>query len=62
VPDPHIERWLLLDSQAFKEVLHRGCSAPDQKCDRDRYKLLLDEAVRAAEVEPLLGAWNLPKI
>jgi hypothetical protein len=55
VPDPHVERWLLLDSQAFKEVLGRGCQAPDQKCDRDRYKQLLDEAVRAAGLVPLLG-------
>jgi hypothetical protein len=50
-----VERWLLLDSQAFKAVLHRGCDAPDQKCDRDRYKQLLDKAVRDAGVEPLLG-------
>jgi hypothetical protein len=55
VPDPHIERWLLLDSQAFKAVLGHGCKAPDQKCDRDRYKKLLDLAVRGAGVEPLLG-------
>lgn len=55
VPDPHVERWLLIDPQAFRQVLGRGCKAPDQKCDRDRYKQLLDEAVRAARVEPLLG-------
>jgi hypothetical protein len=55
VPDPHVERWLLIDSRAFKHVLGQGCQAPDQKCDRDRYKRLLDEAVRAAGVEPLLG-------
>ena len=30
VPDPHIERWLLLDGAAFSRVLGRGCSAPDQ--------------------------------
>jgi hypothetical protein len=55
VPDPHVERWLLLDSRAFREVLGHGCRPPDQKCDRDRYKRLLDEAVRAAGIEPLLG-------
>lgn len=38
VPDPHIERWLLLDSAAFKSVFGRGCNAPDQKCERTRYK------------------------
>ncbi len=55
VPDPHIERWLLIDPQAFRQALGRGCQAPDQKCDRDRYKMLLNAAVRAAGIEPLLG-------
>lgn len=55
IPDPHIERWLLLDSAAFKSVLGKGCKAPDQKCERDRYKKLLLEAVLAAGVVPLLG-------
>jgi hypothetical protein len=54
VPDPHVERWLLIDSQAFKAVLGQGCQAPDQKCDRDRYKHFLEAAVRAAGVDPLL--------
>jgi hypothetical protein len=55
IPDPHIERWLLLDSAAFKEVVGKGCSAPDQKCERDRYKHLLREAVREAGRTPLLS-------
>jgi hypothetical protein len=55
VPDPHIERWLLLDSAAFKEVFGRGCKAPDQKCERDRYKKLLAEAIVAAGIMPSLG-------
>jgi len=37
IPDPHIERWLLLDSAAFKKVLGKGCTAPIQKCERDLY-------------------------
>lgn len=55
IPDPHIERWLLLDGAAFKEVFGQGCSAPDQKCSRDRYKKLLIEAIRYAGVTPNLG-------
>jgi len=55
VPAPHIERWLLLDSEAFKAVLGRGCRAPDKKCRRDRYKQLLASAVREAGLRPLLG-------
>ena len=55
IPDPHIERWLLLDSAAFKAVLGRGCDVPQQKCERRRFKRLLLEAVRATGVTPLLG-------
>lgn len=55
VPAPHIERWLLLDSAAFKAVLGRGCRAPDKKCRRDRYKQHLATAVREAGLRPLLG-------
>ena len=51
----HIERWLLLDSSAFKRVLGKGCAAPDSKCGRDRYKQLLINAVRSAGLSPLLG-------
>jgi len=55
IPDPHIERWYLLDSAAFKEAVGKGCSAPDHKCARDRYKEHLAQAVRACDVEPILG-------
>ena len=49
VPDPHVERWLLLDGAAFKTVFGRGCAAPDKKCSRDLYKQRLIEAIDAAE-------------
>lgn len=55
IPDPHIERWLLIDSAAFKTALGHGCQAPQQKCERRLFKRLLLEAVRAAGVTPLLG-------
>ncbi len=55
IPDPHIERWLLLDSSAFKSVLGKGCNAPDYKCSRGRYKKLLLEAMRNAGIVPPLG-------
>lgn len=55
IPDPHVERWLLLDSRAFKAVLGCGCQAPDDKCERHRYKQLLREAVASAGVTPQLG-------
>ena len=55
VPDPHIERWLLVDSGAFKKVLGRGCLAPDLKCERARYKKMLIDAIRDSGVTPNLG-------
>jgi hypothetical protein len=55
IPNPHIERWLLLDSAAFRTVLGAGCEAPDEKCDRYRYKKILADAVRDAGVNPALG-------
>ncbi len=55
VPDPHVERWLLLDGAAFKAVFGRGCDAPDRKCDRDLYKRRLVEAIRATGIMPSLG-------
>ena len=56
VPEPHIERWFLLDSAAFKTVFGRGCAVPDQKCERGRYKgLLLNAIYEATMVPPLDG-------
>lgn len=55
VPDPHIERWLLLDSAAFKTVFGRGCNASDQKCERARYKKMLIDAIRETGITPNLG-------
>ena len=55
VPDPHVERWLLLDGAAFKAVFGQGCDAPDRKCDRDRYKRRLIKAIRGTGVTPSLG-------
>jgi hypothetical protein len=55
VPDPHIERWLLLDGAAFRTVFGRGCQAPDRKCSRELYKRKLIEEIRAAGGTPILG-------
>jgi len=55
IPDPHVERWLLVDSHAFKQVFGKGCAAPDQKCEKNRYKSLLREAIKNAGGKPLLG-------
>ncbi len=61
IPDPHIERWLLLDGAAFKSVFEIGCDAPDLKCDRSRYKNLLTSAIKKANVNPSLGGIEFSK-
>jgi hypothetical protein len=55
IPNPHVERWMLVDSKAFKAVLGRGCNAPDSKCERQRYKQALLQAMQAAGIVPPLG-------
>ena len=55
IPDPHVERWLLLDGEAFNAVFGHGCDAPDLKCNRDEYKRRLIHAIRRTGVTPSLG-------
>ncbi len=55
IPDPHVERWMLLDSKAFKTVFGIGCAAPDQKCEKDRYKRLLNNEIKKAGGVVTLG-------
>lgn len=45
----------MLDGRAFQEAVGSGCRAPDEKCEKHRYKRLLNAAVREAGVQPLLG-------
>jgi hypothetical protein len=62
IPDPHIERWLLLDSAAFKKVLGRGCSAPVQKCERSLYKRILIESVHNAGRIPIANGMEYAEL
>jgi hypothetical protein len=55
VPDPHIERWLLIDPAAFKQVFGKGSQLPNYKCEKDKYKKLLIDAIRECGVIPSLG-------
>lgn len=55
IPDPHIERWLLADPEAFRDVVGKGCTLPKLKCNKDEYKTLLYQSVRNAGVRPVLG-------
>jgi hypothetical protein len=56
-PDPHIERWYLMDQTALKcgIGLQRGLNLPPYKCKKDYYKNALREALKAEGVQPLRG-------
>ena len=63
IPDPHIERWFLLDSEAFKTVYGMGCAKPDYKCERDRYKKrLLNSIFHATKTPPIDGTERLEEL
>lgn len=55
VPDPHMERWYLADPDAFQRVLSVRPECPAYKCERDRYKQALKEALRQAGIVAPLG-------
>jgi hypothetical protein len=55
IPDPHIERWMLADPQAFQAVFGRGCTVPAVKCAKGEYKRLLREEIRKSGIEAPLG-------
>lgn len=55
IPDPHIERWMLVDPKAFQNVFGRGCTLPAIKCAKDEYKKLLRKEIRASGIEAPLG-------
>jgi hypothetical protein len=55
IPDPHIERWMLVDPRAFQAVFGRGCTLPALKCDKDEYKRLLRNAIRESGIDAPLG-------
>lgn len=55
IPDPHIERWMLVDPRAFQAVFNRGCTLPAIKCAKDEYKKLLRKEIRVSGIEAPLG-------
>lgn len=57
VPDPHIERWYMMDQKAFKEGIGAK-KAPDlapYKCKKDYYKQLLRQSLKESKIISLLG-------
>lgn len=57
IPDPHIERWYLMDQRALKQGvgLEKTPDLPSYKCKRAHYKQLLHQALKESNVNSLLG-------
>jgi hypothetical protein len=56
VPDPHIERWYIMDQRAFKDGvgLERVPDMPQYKCKKDYYKQILNQTLRESNINSLL--------
>ena len=57
VPDPHIERWYLLDPVALRRAIGgtRGPNVPAYKCEKAYYKSALRKILEDAGIDSLLG-------
>ena len=55
IPDPHIEKWMMVDPNAFLAVFGLGCNLPAYKCEKGRYKQLLAESIHNAGIQAPLG-------
>lgn len=57
IPDPHVERWYLLDVPALSQAagVPIVASVPAYKCEKNRYKTLLRQAFFNTGVTPPLG-------
>jgi hypothetical protein len=57
IPDPHVERWYLLDVPALSKAAGAPItvSAPAYKCEKNHYKNLLRQAFAASGITPPLG-------
>ncbi len=54
-PNPHVERWFLADPDSFHKVVGHRPVVGREKCERERYKRLLAEAVRHGHQPATLG-------
>ena len=57
IPDPHIEKWYLLDQRAFKKALETE-TAPDlppYKCEKNYYKGIMKRFLKEQDINSLSG-------
>jgi len=57
VPDPHIERWYMMDQKAFKMGvgLKKSPDMAAYKCKKNYYKQLLHQTFKESNINSLLG-------
>lgn len=57
IPDPHIERWFLLDPAALSTAVGENLlpHVPPYKCGKNEYKIRLKEAFKGSSISPLSG-------
>jgi len=57
IPDPHIERWYIMDQQAFRDGtgITNPPALPSYKCKKDYYKQILTQALVDSNIHSLLG-------
>lgn len=57
VPDPHIERWYIMDQRAFRDAtgIGKAPQLPGYKCKKNYYKRIVHEALRTGGINSLLG-------
>jgi hypothetical protein len=60
IPDPHVERWYMLDPQALGQATETGVTiqAPRYKCERGYYKNALRATLREANLAAPLGGYE----
>lgn len=57
IPDPHIERWFMIDMNALRRAsgVQLAGGVQRYKCDKERYKRLLRDAFQGSGVVPPMG-------
>ncbi len=62
IPDPHIERWMLVDPKAFQVVFGRGCTLPALNVPRTNTRSCSGKRFARAGSMPHWAARNSPRI
>lgn len=60
IPDPHIERWYMLDPQGFNKAIGAGALPilPTYKCERGLYKKVMREAIASSGIMAQFGGYE----